>query len=220
MPNTAFTLSRPNSFTTDALGAMAMGREFATLRLRGPRACRWAAALAMCAGALAMPAAAQDNSTAQAVTSVVEPLSLSKQSDLDFGQIAVNGAGTVVMTVGASPTCTVTGGLIKYGACDNAVFEGYGQPGRNVRLKIPRNTGIIITGPGGATMRISNIVTSGGTTLGPPSTGSANGNGFRRHRIISSDGSFEFRLAGTLNVAAGQAGGLYTGTFDVEIAYE
>lgn len=171
------------------------------------------------AGAFAAPGAAQDEGAAVARTAIVESLTLSKTQDLDFGQIAVSTAGTIVMTVSATPTCTVTGGLLKYGACENAVFEGYGQSGRTVRLKVPRNTGITITGPGGATMTVTNLAT-GGTGLGAPSTGSANGNGFRRHRIVSADGSFEFRLAGTLNVAAGQAAGAYVGTFDIEIAYE
>lgn len=198
-----------------------MGRDFAMHRVRGLELRRAMAALAcLCAGAFALPAAAQESAAADAKAGVVQPLSLSKATDLDFGEIAVNTAGTIVMTAGATPTCTVTGGLIKYGLCQNAVFEGYGQTGRTVRLKVPGSQGITITGPGGATMKITNISTTGGTTLGPPSTGNASSNGFRRHRILSADGAFEFRLAGTLNVAAGQVGGLYTGTFDVEIAYE
>lgn len=197
-----------------------MGREMAKLRVCG-LLLRYAwAALAGCALALAAPVAAQETASGDAKAAVVQPLSLSKASDLDFGEIAVSAAGTVVMTASATPTCTVTGGVIKYGVCQNAVFEGYGQSGRSVRLKIPGSQGITITGPGGATMRITNIATTGDATLGPPTTGNATSNGFRRHRIISTDGAFIFRLAGTLNVAAGQRGGLYTGTFQVEIAYE
>lgn len=197
-----------------------MGRENATLRARGLPWTRMVAMLVLGAATLSAPAAAQDSASAEAKVAVVQSLSLSKSSDLDFGEIAVNTAGTIVMTAGATPTCTVTGGLIKYGVCQNAVFQGYGETGRTVRLKVPRNSGITLTGPGGATMLVNNIVTSGGSTLGAPSTGSASGNGFRRHQIISPDGAFEFRVAGTLNVANGQAGGLYTGTFELEIAYE
>ena len=185
----------------------------------------WPRALAallalLAATALAAPARAQVTAAGASEVEIVQSLSLTKTSDLDFGEIAVSTGGTIVMTASATPSCTGTGGLLKYGVCQNAVFEGYGLPGRNVRIKIPGSQGITITGPGGATMRITNIATSGGTTLGPPTTGNVSSNGFRRHRILSPDGAFEFRLAGTLNVATGQRGGLYTGTFQVEIAYE
>lgn len=132
----------------------------------------------------------------------------------------MNGAGTILMTATATPTCTVSATLVKYGACQPAVFEGYGQTGRTVRVKIPGSLGITLTGPGGATMKITGVTTATDGSLGPPTTGNASSNGFRRYQIVSSDGSFLFRLAGTLNVAAGQRLGLYSATFDVEIAYE
>jgi hypothetical protein len=198
-----------------------MGRNFTERgrQRRSPR-CALAAVACLVGGAMAVPASAQETASSQAKTAVVQPLSLAKTDDMDFGQVAVTGAGTVVMTASATPSCTVTGAIAKYGLCQNAVFEGYGQTGRSVRLKVPGSQGITITGPGGATMKITNVATSGGTTLGPPTTGNASSNGFRRHQIVSPDGAFELRVGGTLNIAAGQALGLYTGTFDVEIAYE
>ena len=38
-------------------------------------------------------------------------------------------------------------------------------------------------------------------------------------RALAALQSFAFRVGGTLNVAANQAEGLYTGTFDVDIQY-
>jgi hypothetical protein len=179
--------------------------------------------LALCAAATALPAApaaGQQAASANAVAGIVEQLTLTKNADLDFGQVAVNGAGTILMTASAAPTCTVSANLIKYGACQPAVFEGYGQSGRTVRVKIPGSQGITLTGPGGATMKITAVTTDTDGSLGPPTTGNASSNGFRRYQIVSADGAFLFRLAGTLNVAAGQRLGLYSATFDVEIAYE
>jgi hypothetical protein len=177
-----------------------------------------AACLAGCVAAA--PATAQDTAGAVAKTAIVQPLTLTNSEALDFGQIAVNGAGTVILTPAATPSCAVTGGLIKYGVCEAAVFEGYGQTGRTVRVKVPGAAGITLAGPAGATMRVTAITVTSSSTLGPPLTGSASSNGFRRYRIVSSDGAFLFRIGGTLNVAAGQALGLYSATFDVDIAYE
>lgn len=162
------------------------------------------------------PAAAQETATALGKAIIVVPLSLSKAADMDFGKIAVNAAGTIVMNPTATPTCTVTGGLIKYGVCQPAVFEGYGQTGRTVRIKLPPANRIDLVGPGGATMPVSNLVMNAGSDLVYRNTS----NGFRRYRIDSGDGAFLFRVGGTLNVAAGQAYGLYSAIFSIDIIYE
>lgn len=166
----------------------------------------------------ASPAAAQE--TASAHAEIVPSLSLQSTRDLDFGQIAYTAAGTVVLTAEDAANCTSTGGVLQHGACTAAVFEGYGQSGRTVRLKVPGAAGINLAGPGGATMSVTSITVNGSPALGPPLTGNSSSNGFRRYTIVSADGAFEFRIGGTLNVAAGQALGLYTATFVVEIAYE
>lgn len=179
-----------------------------------PRAGLALAAAAACLAAA--PAAAQDTATAQSRAEVVVPLSLSKAEDLDFGKVSYTAAGTVVLTASATPTCTVTGGVRHFGVCTAAMFEGYGVAGRTVRIKLPASARIDLVGPGGATMRISNVNMDAGTTLQP----AGSGNGFRRYLISSPDGAFAFHVGGTLNVAAGQAFGLYSATFRVEIAYE
>lgn len=195
---------------------MAMGRGTALLRRSG--------LLLRCALgglpwlAIAAPTAAQESAAMDARVAIVQPLSLANTEDLDFGQIAVTAAGTVVLTPDAAPTCAVTGGTIHYGTCTAAVFEGYGQSGRTVRVKVPNR--IDLTGPAGATMRVNPVTISANPTLGPPLTGGATSGGFRRYRIVSVDGSIEFRIGGTLNVAANQPFGLYTATFEVDIAYE
>ncbi len=184
----------------------------------GPRA--WLAWLAwLCAGWVALTAGqatAQDTTTSTAKVAIVEPLSLTKLEDLDFGKVSYTAAGTVVLTPTATPTCTVTGGVLHYGVCTAAVFEGFGESGRTVRIKLPSSARIDLAGPAGATMRISNVNMDGSPAL----LLAGSGMGFRRYRIVSTDGAFEFRVGGTLNVAAGQALGLYTATFNVEIAYE
>lgn len=195
-----------------------MGSSKESLGRLGPRA--WFAPLvwlgAGWALASAAPAAAQETTDSTAQVAIVEPLSLTKLEDMDFGKVSYTAAGTVLLTPGAVPTCTVTGGVRHFGDCTAAVFEGFGQSGRTVRIKLSPSARIDLAGPGGATMRVSNVSMDGSPSLFLIGSGL----GFRRYRIVSADGAFEFRMGGTLNVAAGQAFGLYSATFDVEIAYE
>lgn len=192
-----------------------MGRGTALLRRSGLLR-RCALGAGACLVLAAAPAAAQTSAAMVAKTEIVQPLSVAKQADLDFGKVAETAAGTVVLTPSETPTCTVTGGVAHYGICQPAVFEGYGQSGRTVRIKLPPSGTLTITNPGGATMQITNMVLDGSPEL----VSAGNGNGFRRYVINSADGLFDFRVGGTLNVAAGQAAGVYSATFNVEVAYE
>ena len=170
--------------------------------------------------AAAMPASAQTTAQATAQVTILEPLSLVNTADMNFGRISnVSGGGTVVMAATASPGCTTTGGLIHSSVCQPAVFQGLGMPGRNVRLKKVSGNTITLTGPSSATMTISgvNLGTAPDLTY---LSGNPNSNGFVRYRIDSGSGAFAFRVGGTLNVNAGQAAGVYTGTFAVELNYD
>ena len=206
-----------HALTNGPLTPAAMGLGTALLRRSGLLLrCALGAGSCLALALVAVPAAAQNSTAMTAKTEIVQPLSVVKQADLDFGKVAETGAGTVVLAPTETPTCTVTGGVAHYGICQPAVFEGYGQSGRTVRIKLPPSGTVTITNPGGATMQITNMVLDGSPEL--VSVGS--GNGFRRYRIDSSDGLFDFRVGGTLNVAGGQAAGVYSATFSVEVAYE
>ena len=119
------------------------------------------------------------------------------------------------MTATTTPTCTASAGLVHSGDCQPAEFIGKGILGQVVRIKGPTADRITLTGPG-ADMRIDTLVIDGGTDMVFQS-----GNGaFKRYLITNSTGFFVFRLAGTLNVGANQAPGVYTGTFDVQYNYD
>lgn len=161
------------------------------------------------------PALAQATQTIEARVALLGELSLVKSEDLDFGSIAGTAAGTVAMTATASPTCTASAGLVHSGECQPATFMGKGQNGRVVRIKKPTADQIILTGPG-ANMTITNLVLNGNPEL----TSIQQTSGFSRFRINSTTGFFTFRLGGRLNIGANQRGGLYTGTFNIEINYD
>lgn len=176
---------------------------------------RIALAALLFAGLPAAPAMAQATNTVDIRATLLGELSLLKTEDLDFGNIAGTSAGTVTMTATASPACTASAGLVHSGECQPATFIGKGQNGRIVRIRKPTADRITLTGPG-ANMTITNLVLNGNPELTTINVTS----GFSRFRINSASGFFTFRLGGRLNVGANQLGGLYTGTFAIDINYD
>src|SRR5690606_10993424 len=136
--------------------------------------------------------------------------------DLDFGDIVPSaGGGTVVMTSSATPTCTVTGGLVRSGTCKAAEFTGTAFAGAQLRVRRPNPNSITLTGPAGATMTVTAF------TLGsPPPTvyaGPPPGNNpNHRFDVTAADGTYTFYVAGTLNVGGNQLPGVYNGTFQID----
>ncbi len=191
-----------------------------TLASSAPERCLRRAAKAVLAAIplslISAPAQAQtvsSNAIAQAV--IVEPASLVKVQDLDFGAIAAQPtAGTVTVDPNTG-ACTATGGVLAVGNCAYAEFGGQGV--RRMRMRITLPTTITLTGPGGATMT-ANTFTLG---LAPdivqvPSPG----NSPPRYEIASNSGIFTFRVGARLNVATNQAPGVYNGSFVVTVQYQ
>jgi hypothetical protein len=152
---------------------------------------------------LAVPAsgeAATQNATGQ--VSLLSPLSVLNTADLNFGDLVVSGAGTAVIDPLAG-SLTTTGGVTKAGtAAHAALFTGTGSKNSIVHIRIP-TTPITVTRAGGTqTMSVSNWTLDG----------SAN-------RKVPTSDIFTFAVGATLNVAAGQAVGTYSGTFQVTVQY-
>lgn len=181
--------------------------------IRGLRAL----ACLLLAGMLALPAAAQaaENGPNTASAILIKPLSIVKSEDMDFGTIIPGAAGTVVLDPTITPTCTVTGGVIRSGACQPAEFVGAGSVAQLVRVRIPPNARMTVSNGAGATMRVDNMTVNGSPDL---LVVRLNQRTFR-FLILHPSGIFYFRVGGTLNVGANQAYGTYTGTFDVDIQY-
>ena len=68
---------------------------------------------------------------------------------------------------------------------------------------------------GGGTMTVNNLALDPTPDLVPIGNGNQ-----RRWEIQPNDGIFDFRVGGTLNVGANQAGGTYDGTFVVTVQYQ
>lgn len=156
----------------------------------------------------------QANANIRSQIALVEPLTILKTRDMDFGDIVGVAAGTVVMTATANTTCTASAGIVHVGVCQPATFAGSGTSGRVIRIRKPAGNSITLTGPG-QDMTVTDFQIDGDPELFQLN----NSNGFSRYRIDSANGGFNFRVGGTLNVNANQAAGEYTGTFLIEVVY-
>jgi hypothetical protein len=156
--------------------------------------------LLLSAAVVAAPVPASRNATGTA--SVLRPLTIIKQADLDFGELVVMGAGTAVIDP-VSGALGTTGLITHVGpAAHPAVFTTTGSRTSNVHIRVPQNP-ITITRVGGTqTMSVSTW------TLDGP-----------QNRKFPLTAAFNFAVGATLTVAAGQADGTYLGTFDVTVQY-
>jgi hypothetical protein len=121
---------------------------------------------------------------------------------MEFGGLTVTTAGTAVINP-VTNTMSTTGGVLAVSGTPHAArFRGAAAGGPVVNLKVP-NQPVKLTRVGGTeTITLSNF------TLDGPAK-----------RVMGSSTSFDFRVGGTLTIAANQAAGDYVGTFTVTAQY-
>lgn len=143
-----------------------------------------------------------DTESAQATATIHQHLSLSKNVDLAFGGIITDTDwGTVTIPANSAGTPNYSGLPAQLAATTAAAkFTANGQDGATFDITLPSTASIT---NGSHSMTIDNFISSEGT------------NG-----VVLSGGSKEFYVGATLNIAAGQAAGQYTGNFNVTVTYE
>lgn len=166
---------------------------------------RLAAALVAVAGfTTSANAAATASATAKA--EILTSISIAKDTggDLSFGQIAVNGAGTVYVDAANATSDTCNGLLVCTGTMTRGAFTVSGTPGVTVTASVVEST-LNLTDSASDTMTItgfnSGFVGASGSTL-------------------DSSGKASFHVGGTLSVSATQPVGVYSGTFNVTAEYQ
>jgi len=159
--------------------------------------------------AVATPAFAQSvtaSATAEARGLVLQPLTLTRVDDLDFGTViasAVAGSVTIDEDTGAR---SVAGGVVGVPTApgQRGLFAGAGTAGQQVDLTL--------TPPAG------NILVSGANFLVVSSMVLDNGNLLTR--TIDPTGAFQVGVGGTFAIAASQPNGLYAADFDLTAEYQ
>ena len=165
--------------------------------------------------AAAAPAFAQAN-VAEAATEavIVAPLSLAATAPMQFGRIAPTSAGGIVIIGSDGTSCTTKGELLRSGPCQAAGFAGTGTGKMRMRVALPQ-TVTLTRADGGAAMTITGLA-----LIAAPDLISIGYSGMPHWEIQPDSAVFDFKVGGTLNVAADQPEGLYDGTFAVTIAYQ
>lgn len=145
---------------------------------------------------------AQATATASVSATVIAPVSLAKNVDLNFGNAAVSaGTGGVVILSTSSTRSTTGGGVtlpVTAGTVSAANFTVSGAPGYTYAITLPSSA--TITGPSSATMTVSSFNST------PAATGTLNAGGTQTLTVGAS-----------LTVAAGQRAGSYTNATAVPV---
>ena len=164
--------------------------------------------IAGCWGSLAQ---AQTTHQGQTDTVILHQLSFVRVDDLHFGDI-IPGATAGVVRLQPNGTRTATGGVTLVGSSHQvARFAGFGSFNQQVLISVSSNT-ILLTGPG-APMTVSQFEI-GSTPTAILTTVPL------RFRIGAANGLFNFPLGARLAVGANQAGGTYSGTFNITLNYQ
>ncbi len=153
----------------------------------------------------ATTARAQETASATATATIVTPISITKDVDMNFGNVAVQSTtgGTVVLA--PAGTRTATGGVTlptTAGTVTAASFTVNGTSGYTYAITLP-TTALTITS-GANTMTVTNF------TSDPAGTGTLTG------------GTEVLNVGATLNVSAAQPAGTYVSAtpFDVTVNYD
>ncbi len=146
---------------------------------------------------------AQASSTASANTTavIVTPISITKTTDMNFGNVAVSAsnAGTVVLA--PAGTRTTTGGVTLPGTIGTVAAAAFTVTGTaNYTYAITLPTTLTLDDNASHTMTVDNF------TSNPTPTGTLDGSG-----------SQTLSVGATLNVGAGQEAGTYESDTDFEV---
>ncbi|SFW76519.1 DUF4402 domain-containing protein [Chitinophaga sancti] len=161
------------------------------------------AALTCAFASFAIDTKAQETAQATATATIVTPISITKDVDMNFGNVAVRSTagGTVVLT--PAGVRTSTGGVTlptDAGTVAAASFTVTGVDGYSYSITLPTSAVTLTSG--------ANTMTATTFTSDPSGTGTLTG------------GTQTLNVGATLNVAAAQPAGTYvSGAFDVTVNY-
>ena len=157
--------------------------------------------LTLIAVSLSATAFAQSSATAtaNATAKILTPIAIAKLTDLNFGTL-VSGPAPGTVIVDPAGTRTASGGVSLVSSSPTAAqFNVTGQGSTAYTIAVPGSISIT----NGTDTMVVNTFTSN-----PSGTGT-----------LSALGAQQLNVGATLNVAASQASGNYTGTFNVTVAY-
>jgi hypothetical protein len=143
---------------------------------------------------------AQNSVSTQVGANIVAGPSISSVATLDFGgMIKPTTAATVIMSPAGARTTTGTITVLSTATGHAASYTLTGEGTSTYTITLPTTT-VTVTNGSGASMPVSAFIASAGP-------------------YALSGGTGSFTVGATLGLAASQATGAYTGTFDVRVDY-
>ena len=161
----------------------------------------------------AIPAVAVDAPAASAAT-INSSIQIYRVTDLNFGTI-VPSAVTGTVTLAPSSSYSSTGGILLVSGTPRtaAAFWAYGQLNRSFAITMPLQASPIIITNGTQTMTVDTFIAdTSEATNNPGATGG----------VLNYMGMYSMcpiHIGAKLYVSPNQAVGIYTGTFNVTVAY-
>ena len=155
-------------------------------------------AAAVAALSFGSAASAAVTATATATAEILSTLTVTNTAGLDFGQVAVNGAGTLRVAGDGSVTCSAL--LVCTGTRQTAAFDVTGTAGVAYSAVVTAASVSLSSGVNTMTLNNFDVYFPTGTTL--------------------VGGASSFNVGGTLNVGASQPAGVYNGSFTVSVEYQ
>lgn len=170
------------------------------------------AAAALVLSVAAIPAQAQQTAsdTASSAATIIRPITVTKNEDLNFGTL-VRAEGTV--TVSNAGTRSATGSIEQLSAgtgtrkVSNAQFTIDGEGGQAITVTVP------------ATFTLTNQTTSGELTVTTSNDMSGAADAQALSNALGADGSKVVKVGGSFPLTTSTSTGNYTGSFTVTAAY-
>jgi hypothetical protein len=159
--------------------------------------------------AIAAPAMAQSSATASTTASatIVQPITLTKNSDLAFGTVVKPTSGTNTITINeTSGSRSMTGAgdaALATSTTSRAAYSVGGEGGQTFSITVPATATITRSG-GSETLTVNLVKTA--------ATGTISGS-------IGSAGTASFGVGGNFDVSSTTVSGAYSGSFNTTVAY-
>lgn len=164
-------------------------------------------ATAILLGGAFAPSSFAAEATANTSGTVVTPITITKGTDLNFGEFAADPttAGTVTVSTGGAATATTA--VVTGGTASAATFTVAGSNGATYGIGIAST--VLTHTDTATTMALTTTHDLDGATAGSPATGT----------LDATTGNQTIYVGGQLSVAAAQKAGVYSGTITATVNY-
>ena len=165
-----------------------------------------AVAAGLTAGSVSAFAQAAASSSGTGAVTIIRPITIDKDADLQFGRIVKPSTGSATISIANTADTVSTGTAVALSGITTSrgKFTVNGESAQAINITVGSLT---MNGPSSSTIAV---------TLSPDKSSGATLSG----ATIGSAGSLTLNVGGSFSLPSTQTTGLYTGTFPVDVAYK